>query len=82
MQHQLGNRISALVPLPSCASVLPHCHASPTLSPSTLQPGLLGIPAAAWTVGLVATFTSAICVVAADTGAYFVGKFQPLDLKQ
>lgn len=34
----------------------------------------LGIPPMAWTVGLVATLTAAICVVAADTGAYFVGK--------
>mmetsp|Transcript_11513 Transcript_11513/g.20417 ORF Transcript_11513/g.20417 Transcript_11513/m.20417 type:complete len:414 (+) Transcript_11513:93-1334(+) len=28
----------------------------------------------AWTVGLVATFTTVACVIAADTGAYFVGK--------
>lgn len=26
-----------------------------------------------WSVGLVATLTSAACVIAADTGAYFVG---------
>lgn len=27
-----------------------------------------------WTVGLVATLTAVLCIVAADTGAYFVGK--------
>ncbi|GAX81370.1 hypothetical protein CEUSTIGMA_g8801.t1 [Chlamydomonas eustigma] len=31
-------------------------------------------PFSGWTVGLLATFTAAACVVAADTGAYFVGK--------
>ncbi len=27
-----------------------------------------------WTVGLAATFVSVACIIAADTGAYFVGK--------
>jgi len=31
-------------------------------------------PLTSWTVGLLATFTSVACIVAADTGAYFVGK--------
>ena len=37
------------------------------------QPALVA-PLTGWTVGLIATFTSAACVVAADTGAYFVGE--------
>lgn len=38
-----------------------------------ILPALLS-PLTSWTVGLVATFASAICVVAADTGAYVIGK--------
>lgn len=38
-----------------------------------IVPALLA-PLSGWTIGLLATFTSAACVVAADTGAYFVGK--------
>lgn len=28
-----------------------------------------------WTVGLLATFTAAACIIAADTGAFFVGRW-------
>uniref|UniRef100_A0A7R9V1P0 Phosphatidate cytidylyltransferase n=1 Tax=Chlamydomonas euryale TaxID=1486919 RepID=A0A7R9V1P0_9CHLO len=34
----------------------------------------LVVPVSAWTVGIVSTFTSILCVVAADVGAFFVGK--------
>ncbi len=48
----------------------------PMLSPDMpILPALVA-PLTGWTVGLVATFTSAACVVAADTGAYFVGGFR------
>lgn len=40
---------------------------------ATLLPAWLGGPAAA-TVGLAVTLTAVACVIAADTGAYFVGK--------
>uniref|UniRef100_A0A7R9V3Q7 Phosphatidate cytidylyltransferase n=1 Tax=Chlamydomonas euryale TaxID=1486919 RepID=A0A7R9V3Q7_9CHLO len=38
-----------------------------------VQPALV-VPVSAWTVGIVSTFTSILCVVAADVGAFFVGK--------
>lgn len=38
-----------------------------------ILPELLA-PLTSWTVGLVATFASALCVVAADVGAYVIGK--------
>ena len=38
-----------------------------------ILPALLS-PLTSWTVGLVATFASALCIVAADTGAYVIGK--------
>lgn len=49
--------------------------AAPALSASVAQswPVLLG-GLAHWTVGLVATLTAVLCIIAADTGAYFVGK--------
>ena len=28
-----------------------------------------------WTIGLVATLTTALCIIGTDTGAYFVGKY-------
>lgn len=40
-----------------------------------LQTDFLAQYGVSWTVGLVVTFTTVACVIAADTGAYFVGKW-------
>lgn len=45
----------------------------PTPAPDMPLPAALA-GLTTWTVGLVATLTAVACVIAADTGAYFVGK--------
>lgn len=59
--------------LTRCYWSLPPCPAGPAAGLPAL-PQALVIKITPWTVGLVATFTTVACVIAADTGAYFVGK--------
>ncbi|MEW5298664.1 MAG: hypothetical protein WDW36_001757 [Sanguina aurantia] len=52
--------------------MLPHLAPEPS---SMVAPFIASItPVTGWTIGLVATFTAVLCIIAADTGAYFVGK--------
>ena len=63
----------SLIATSSNISMLQHTQDTDVLCAAPALQGFLA-KITPWTVGLIATFTTVACVIAADTGAYFVGE--------